>query len=46
MKIYASELGVPPFPRSEENIRALATIRGGQAGVRYAEGFKLIKHIV
>lgn len=46
MRIYSSELGIPPFPRSEENIRALATLRGGQAGSRYAEGFRLIKHII
>lgn len=46
MKIYESELGEPPFPRSEENIRALGTLRGGQAGFRYAEGYKLIKYIM
>lgn len=45
-KIYESEIGEMPFPRSEENIRALATVRGATAGVRYAEAFKLIKEII
>lgn len=45
MKIYESELGEHPFPRSIENIRALATIRGAMAGVRYAEAFQVIKMI-
>ncbi len=45
MKIYKSELGVHPFPRSEENIRAFATIRGATCGARYAEAFQLLKFI-
>jgi len=45
MKIYASELGQHPFPRSEKNIEALATFRGATAGVEYAEAFHLIKCI-
>ncbi|WP_432662693.1 PIG-L family deacetylase [Wukongibacter baidiensis] len=45
MKIYESELGRHPFPRSEDSINALATLRGVQAGVEYAEGFRLIKYI-
>ena len=45
MQIYDTELGEPPFPRSEENIRALAVVRGATAGVRYAEAFRLIKYI-
>ena len=43
MKIYASELGEHPFPRSERNIRALATYRGASCGVEYAEAFQLLK---
>jgi len=39
MKIYASEIKDHPFPRSEKNIRALATVRGATAGVEAAEGF-------
>lgn len=45
MKIYASELGQHPFPRSLRNIEALATFRGAMAGVEYAEAFQLLKLI-
>ena len=45
LKIYDTELGLPPFPRSEENVRALARVRGASAGVNYAEAFRLIKNI-
>lgn len=43
MRIYESELGEHPFPRSERNIRALATFRGASCGVEYAEAFQLLK---
>ena len=45
MEIYASEVGEHPFPRSLENVKALAYYRGAIAGVQYAEAFQLIKHI-
>lgn len=45
MKIYESELGEHPFPRSIRNIEALATFRGASVGVEYAEAFQLIKYI-
>ena len=45
MNIYESELGKHPFPRSERNIRALATYRGATAGCDYAESFILVKEI-
>jgi LmbE family N-acetylglucosaminyl deacetylase len=45
MRIYESELGEHPFPRSERNIEALATFRGASVGVEYAEAFQLIKYI-
>lgn len=45
MKVYESEIGVHPFPRSERNIEALATFRGASVGVEYAEAFQLVKHI-
>lgn len=45
LRIYHTEMGEPPFPRSEENVRALATVRGAMAGVRYAEAFRLVKCI-
>lgn len=45
IKIYESELGEHPFPRSLRNIEALATFRGASVGVEYAEAFQLIKFI-
>ena len=45
MNIYESEMADHPFPRSERNIKALATFRGATAGVEYAESFQLIKSI-
>jgi len=45
MKIFESELGEHPFPRSERNLRALATLRGATAGCEYAESFVLLKEV-
>lgn len=45
MKIFESELGEHPFPRSLDNIRALAHFRGASVGVKYAEAFQLLKYI-
>lgn len=45
MKIYDTELEEPPFPRSIENIRALATYRGGSCGCKYAEAFHIVKQV-
>lgn len=42
MKIYRSELGKHPFPRSEQTIKSLGTIRGSQSGFKFAEAFMLI----
>lgn len=46
MKIYKSEIGEPPFPRSIENIKALARFRGSTVNKEYAESFMLVKEIV
>ena len=46
MKIYDSEFGIHPFPRSEKNIRALATLRGSTAGVNSAESFISVKEVM
>ncbi len=46
MRLYESELGQHPFPRSEENIRALATFRGATAGVRFAEAYISVKEVI
>ncbi len=45
MKVYNSELGLPPFPRSIENLTALATFRGSSSGCLYAEAFQVVKII-
>ncbi len=45
MKIFESEISEHPFPRSERNLRALATLRGATAGCEYAESFVLLKEI-
>lgn len=45
MKIFESELGEHPFPRSLDNIKALAHFRGASVGVKYAEAFQLLKFI-
>ena len=46
LKVYKSELKEFPFPRSEINVRALASYRGATADVSAAEAFVLIKEIV
>ena len=43
MDIYESELGVFPFPRSHEAIRALAALRGATSGFTEAEAFVLLR---
>ena len=42
MKIYSSEIGEHPFPRSENIIRSLASLRGSQSGYLAAEAFELV----
>lgn len=46
LRCYAGEMIPHPFPRSEESVRAMATLRGQQAVCRYAEGFVLLRQIV
>jgi len=45
MREYRDEMREHPFPRSEQNIRSLATVRGATAGVEYAEAFTLLKEV-
>ena len=45
MNHYKNEIGLYPFPRSERNIRALATFRGATAGCDCAESFMILKEI-
>ncbi|XDZ70401.1 PIG-L deacetylase family protein [Alphaproteobacteria bacterium LSUCC0744] len=42
-KIYTSEMGQFPFPRSEKALIALAQLRGSQAGFEAAEAFMLLR---
>lgn len=46
MNIYKSEISNHPFPRSQKNIKALATFRGATCGYKYAESFMLLKEIL
>ena len=41
MKVYNSELGKHPFPRSEKSIKSLSILRGSQSNYKYAESFEL-----
>lgn len=45
MERYKSQIKPVPFPRSAENIRALARVRGASAGVKFAEAFRVVKII-
>lgn len=45
LKIYDTEFLDPPFPRNYDAVKALALLRGGTSGCRYAEAFKVIKEI-
>ena len=46
MKVFESEIAPHPFPRSERNLRALATFRGATCGCEYAESLMLLKEIL
>lgn len=46
MKIYKTEYGEHPFPRSDMNIKALAIYRGATAGVNFAEAFMGIRSYI
>lgn len=46
MKIYASEIGEFPFPRSEKSLKSQAILRGSQCGFNAAEAFYLVKEIL
>ena len=45
LKFYGAELRDPPHPRSEKVIRALALLRGSQAGIPLAEAFHIVRKI-
>ena len=46
LKVFESEIAEHPFPRSERNLKALATLRGATCGCEYAESFILLKEII
>lgn len=46
LKIYSSEMGDFPFPRSLKAVEALATLRGSQANQEASEAFMLLKEIL
>jgi N-acetylglucosamine malate deacetylase 1 len=46
MNVFKSEIAEHPFPRSERNLKALATLRGATSGCEYAESFVLLKEIL
>ena len=46
MNLYGTETNAHPFPRSERNIRALATYSGATSGCEYSESFMLLKEII
>jgi LmbE family N-acetylglucosaminyl deacetylase len=43
MKVYSTEIGEFPFPRSDDAIKALAALRGANSGFRAAEAFELLQ---
>jgi LmbE family N-acetylglucosaminyl deacetylase len=43
MCCYSSEQPLKPHPRSSHVIKSLATVRGSQSGVDYAEGYEVIR---
>lgn len=45
MSLFDGEMGMFPFPRSEECLRALATLRGAQSNCLAAEAFMILKEI-
>lgn len=46
MQLYKTEIKSAPHPRSLELISALATKRGSEIGLKYAEAFMLIREII
>lgn len=46
LRLYAGEMGVHPFPRNEDAIRARAILHGSVAGAPAAEAFMLLREIL
>ena len=45
LRLYQTEMGEFPFPRSETNVAALARLRGATAGFQAAEAFTILKDV-
>ena len=45
LRLYRSELGKFPFPRSEKAVQALMALRGAASNCKAAEAFMLLKEI-
>lgn len=43
LKCHKTQLRNDPFPRSPQNLERLSGLRGAEIGVRYAEGYNLLK---
>ena len=44
-KLYKSEFGKHPFPRSKKSLTALANLRGSESGCDKSEAFQILKEI-
>lgn len=45
LRCYAGEMREPPHPRSYDNVRNLARVRGAQVGRPFAEAFQVIRSV-
>ena len=45
LRLYEGEIGAHPFPRSEDGVRALATVRGAAVAADAAEAFVLLREL-
>ena len=46
LRCYGSEMRKAPHPRSYDGVRALAQLRGVQAGLAAAEAFGVVREVV
>jgi hypothetical protein len=46
LRVYGSELGAAPIPRSGAAVRASAQLRGASSGFRPAESFMPLKQVI
>jgi hypothetical protein len=45
MEAYAGEIRAWPHPRSVEGIKALASLRGAEAGLEAAEALRVMREV-